>query len=140
MRNDQLGWRQRLIARFESFRPFSESEAWGLFRFAALGEAFGWTVLIAAIIIRHYRFPGYGFAIPVGGQIHGTLFVVYFGLLVGISSSLRWSWKRLFLGAVVGVIPFGTLVFEQWIARGRTAKVRQEFVYNTLLSMINIGA
>jgi len=117
----------RLLKKWEATRPFSEAEAWGLFRLAALGEAFGWTVLIIGVAIERYRLPGQRIAIPIAGQIHGTLFLVYFGVLLATYSSLRWSRSKFLLALVVGVPPYGTLVFEQiaaWQRRHHRSRVQ----------------
>ena len=122
--------------KLESIRLFTETEAWGLFRAAAIGEAFGWTVLITGITIQHYHLPGYSFAVPVAGQIHGILFLIYFGILIAVYSSLRWPRKRFLAAVLVGIIPIGTLVFEQWLARKHHRKSRQIYFCSLVLANI----
>lgn len=127
------------LSKIEAVRPFSEPEAWALFRLAALGEAFGWAVLITGILIRHYDLPGRNIAVPIAGQVHGTLFLIYFGLLIPIYASLRWSRTLFFTATVVGVIPFGTLVLEQWLAHGRH-RARRQSLLNIYLFRATIDA
>ncbi len=105
-----------LLSRLEAIRPFTEDEAWTLFKIAALSEAAGWTLLIAGILVRHYGWPGRNIAVPITGQIHGTIFLAYFGVLLTVYSSLRWPRRKFLLAALAGVPPFGTLIFEQWAA------------------------
>jgi integral membrane protein len=124
------------LNRIETVRPFTEGEAWGLFRIAALGEAVGWTMLISGILINRYHLPGYSFAIPIAGQVHGTLFIIYFAALLATYSSLRWPRKKFLMAAAAGVIPYGTLVFEQWAARTRKYKHSQEFFCSTVLATV----
>ena len=65
----------------EATKPFTEREAWGLFRLAAFGEAFGWTILILGVAINRYNLTGAKYALPIAGQIHGSLFLIYCGYI-----------------------------------------------------------
>lgn len=122
-----------LLDRLESIRPFTEREAWGLFRLAALSEAFGWTILIAGILINRYRWPGADMAIPIAGQVHGTFFLIYFGVLIATYTSLRWSRQKFLVAVLVGIPPYGTLLFEQWAARARSQRLRRIYFRSVLL-------
>jgi integral membrane protein len=119
-----------LLRKLEASHPFTEQEAWGLFRLAAIGEAVGWTVLITGILIRKYKLPGHTFAVILAGQIHGTLFIVYFGILIATYSSLGWSRKKFLLAVLVGVPPYGTLLFEQWAMHLRRTEFWQTHLYS----------
>jgi integral membrane protein len=112
-----------LLNKLESMRPFTENEAWGLFRIAAISEAFGWTTLITGILIRHYNWPGSNIAVPIAGQIHGTIFLAYFGILIATYSSLRWSRKKFLVAVLAGIPPYGTLLFELWASSLRRNKL-----------------
>jgi len=101
-----------LIERFESYRTFTTNEAWGIFKVTALAEAVGWTMLITGLAINHFNLPGSTIAVPIAGQIHGTIFIVYFMALIFIYPSLRWSKSKTTLAFAAGVIPYGTLIFE----------------------------
>lgn len=105
---------RELIQKFEASRPFTEDEAWLLFRIAAIGEACGWTLLISGILIGKYLTPHSNTAVLLAGQTHGMLFMIYLVAAVGLYPSLGWSrWRALFaLG--FSVPPFGTLAFERW--------------------------
>jgi integral membrane protein len=111
--------RQQYAKRIESAQFFTDGEAWNLFRLAAFGEAFGWTLLISSLVFKHYVTPGNNIAIDIAGQIHGTLFLIYIAAAVVLHPSLRWSPKRTLIAGLVSVPPYGTLVFEQWVARQR---------------------
>lgn len=113
------------LDKLEAVKPFAEPDAWVAFKAAALAETFGWTLLICALLIRHYHWPGYSFAVPVAGQIHGIFFLAYFGVLIAMYTSLRWSRRKFLAGILVGVPPYGTLVFEQWAARVRQRDQRR---------------
>lgn len=108
-----------LLQKWESFRPFTEQEAWNLFRLAAIGEAVGWTLLITGIAIEHFHLPGQDYAVAIAGQIHGLLFFAYFGALTAGYSSLRWPRWQMLIGLAAGVPPYGSIIFEQWAARAR---------------------
>lgn len=128
----------RLLRWFESSRPFTESEAWALFRIAAIGEAAGWTLLIAGIVISRYITPGNDTAVIIAGRTHGMIFFGYLVAAVGLYPSLGWSrWRALFALAF-SVPPYGTLVFEQWAVRKRRNSgfktYRHFLLYNAILT------
>lgn len=108
-----------VFRRFEAARPFTEAEAWLLFRIAAIGEACGWTLLIAGILIGKYLTPGNDAAVIIAGQTHGMLFFGYMAAALGLYPSLGWSRWRGIAALVAGVPPYGTLVIEQWAAHKR---------------------
>ena len=130
----------KLFQRFETARPFTEDEAWLLFRIAAMGEACGWMLLIAGVGIERYITPGNNAAMVIAGQIHGTIFLCYLAAAAVLYPSLGWSrWRALFALAF-SVPPFGTLVFEQWAAhKRRNAGFRtyqQYLLYNVWLALV----
>jgi integral membrane protein len=111
--------RNQYAKRVESAQFFTDAEAWNLFRLAAFGEAFGWTLLISSLVFKHYITPGNNIPIDIAGQIHGTIFLIYIAAVVVLHPSLRWSPKRTLIAGLVSVPPYGTLVFEQWAAHKR---------------------
>ncbi len=127
----------RVLRRFEAAQPFTEADAWLLFRLAAYGEAVGWALLLAGMAISHYLTPGNDTAVLLAGQTHGMLFLAYLAAAVGLYPSLGWSRLRSLFALAFGVPPFGTLVFELWAARRRHnagfKTYRQYLLYNRLL-------
>jgi integral membrane protein len=126
------------LRRFEAARPFTEADAWLLFRIGAVAEACGWTLLITGILIGRYVTPGDNTAVIIAGQIHGMLFFGYLAAALVLYPSLGWSrWRALFALAF-SVPPYGTLVFEQWAAGRRSAhgfrSYRHFLVYNFVLA------
>lgn len=101
------------LQRLEALKPFTEREAWNLYRAAALAEAFGWTILIIGILWRGTNLPGHKIAVPIAGNIHGSIFLIYFAVLLATYSSLGWSRLKFVIAAGAGVPPYGTLIFEQ---------------------------
>jgi integral membrane protein len=127
-----------LLRRFEAARPFTEAEAWMLFRIAAFGEVVGWTLLITGIALKRYVLHGNDVPVHIAGQIHGMLFFVYLVAALGLYPSLGWSrWRTLFALAA-SVPPYGTLLIEQWAAyvrRNNGFKTYRHFlVYTTLMA------
>ncbi len=100
------------IDKLESKKQFTPSEAWKLFRLAALSEAIGWSILILGILIKYYNLPGHTIALPIAGQIHGMIFIAYFMILLLIYSSLQWNLTKVLISFCAGVIPYGSLLFE----------------------------
>ena len=109
----------KTIRRFETVRPFTEAEAWLLFRIAAVAEAAGWTLLIAGIIADRYVPHDGSSMLLLAGRMHGMLFLLYCLASVGLYPSLGWPrWRA--LGALAfSVPPYGSLLFEQWAAAKR---------------------
>ncbi len=110
---------KRVIQKFESLRPFTEEEAWLLFRLGAYAEALGWTMLISGIAIERYITPGNDTAVLIAGQTHGMLFFGYLVAALGLYPSLGWSRWRGLMALAASVPPFGTLVFEVWVSQQR---------------------
>jgi integral membrane protein len=98
---------------------FQENEAWALFKFTAIGEGFGWALLLYGIFSPHYHLPGYTFMLPLGGSIHGMLFLAYLGVVLAGFTSLNWSWPKALLAVFLSVVPFATWVFESYCASKR---------------------
>jgi integral membrane protein len=130
----------KLLSGLESIQPFPESEAWKLYRLAAYCEAFGWTVLLVGIAVHHWQLPGKGIAIPIAGQVHGTLFLIYFGILAATYTSLRWSRLKFLVAILAGVPPYGSLLFEQWTARTRRNRLSKQHYRTILFSTITQSA
>jgi integral membrane protein len=108
-----------LIKSYENFTPFTEAEAWGLFRIAAFAEAIGWSLLIIGILLGQYVFVGSRVPVAIAGRVHGTLFLMYIAASILLYPSQRWSKKRTIIAGFASVPPFGSLMFEQWAAHMR---------------------
>jgi integral membrane protein len=125
---------KNLLQKFEAARPFTENEAWLLFRIAAFAEAIGWTLLIAGIAISKYITPGNDTAVLLAGQSHGMIFFGYLAAAAGLYPSLGWSrWRALFALAF-SVPPYGTLVIEQYAVYRRHKTQQQFLLYNLLVT------
>jgi integral membrane protein len=109
----------RFIRAYQNFQPFSDREAWALFRLAAFGEAIGWSLLIFGIICRTYIIPGSNVFVAVGGRIHGMLFFAYIAAVLAFAPSMRWPLPQTLLGGLMSVPPYGSLLFEMIISRQR---------------------
>jgi integral membrane protein len=98
---------------------FTDREAWSVFRFAAISEAVGWSLLISGIALKRYVLHGNNAAVEIAGQIHGIIFLSYIVAVLAVCRSLRWSPKKTIVAGLASVPPYGTLVFEQWAAHKR---------------------
>ena len=103
-----------MLSRYYSFKPFTEAEAWTLFKLAAYGEALGWTILITGMALGHFLHSG--LPVLIAGQFHGVLFLIYFAAAALLSPSLSWPPKRILTAIISGVPPYGSLIFELWQA------------------------
>jgi integral membrane protein len=113
---------ESLLSKYESFTPFTEPEAWGLFRIAAIAEAVGWTLLIIGILLGQYVFVGSEIPVTIAGRVHGMLFLLYITATVLLSPSQGWSKSRTIIAGVASVPPYGSLIFEQWAAYKRNRR------------------
>ncbi len=110
---------KNLPKRYKEFTPFTDGEAWFLFKIAAFAEAFGWTLLISGILCQKFITPGSKIPVLITGQIHGMLFLIYIVAAVVCSPSLGWSIKRTLMAGLFSVPPYGSLLFELWASSQR---------------------
>ncbi len=104
---------------YKDFKPFTEKEAWMLFRIAAISEAVGWTLLIIGVLCRNLPVSWNEIPVQYAGHIHGILFLVYLVAVIVLSPSLGWSWFRIIIAGACSVPPYGSLAYEQWSAQHR---------------------
>jgi integral membrane protein len=104
---------------YQNFRPFTDQEAWMLFRLAAFGEALGWSLLIIGILIDQTSVSWHEIPVKITGQLHGIFFLVYLAAALVLSPSLGWSWLRAIFAGIASVPPYGSLLFEMWSAHNR---------------------
>jgi integral membrane protein len=109
----------RILKQYEQFKPFTELEAWAIFRLAAFAEAAGWTLLISGILISKYLMPGNNIAVQLAGHTHGIFFLTYIVAVIGLYPSQSWSRRRTIIAGLASVPPYGSLIFEQWAAHQR---------------------
>lgn len=100
--------------KYKSFTPFFDSEAWMLFKLAAIAEAVGWTLLISGILSKRFLFHSNDLSVQVTGRLHGTLFIIYIVAALVLAPSLRWTLPRTILAGLSSVPPYGSLLFEMW--------------------------
>lgn len=123
---------------YMSFKPFTEAEAWMLFRIAAIGEAVGWTLLIIGVLCRNLPVSWNEMPVQYAGHIHGILFLIYIVAVLVLSPSLGWSWFRILVAGACSVPPYGSLAYEQWSAQHRNLrsfKVLQKLLVYKRLSI-----
>ena len=125
-----------LLQKLERLQPFTDQEAWTLFKLAAVGEAVGWSLLIAGILCQRFITPGNNDAVLIAGQIHGTIFLIYLAAVVVLYSSLHWSRKRTIVAGLASIPPYGSLLFEQWAAHQRRSAALQTYREVTVRAII----
>ena len=92
---------------------FTDKEAWGIYRLAAVFEFIGWSLLIGAIIYRRFDMPFDDAAVTIAGRMHGVFFLTYFLVVFATFRSMGWGWWRLLGALAAGVPPFTALIFEK---------------------------
>lgn len=129
-----IRYAQKLLRGYKNWRPFTEPEAWAIFRVAAFAEAIGWTMLILGVLFRNNVAVSWN-EVPVqmAGRVHGGLFMLYIIAVLVLSPSLGWSWFRILIAGACSVPPYGSLVYEQWSAQHRKltnfSKVKAAAIY-----------
>jgi len=118
-----------VYARYQAFTPFSDAEAWLLFKLAAFAEATGWTLLITGIVLHDYLWVGNQYSIPIAGRIHGTLFLLYIAAVLVLAPSLRWRFWQTLLAGACSVPPYGSLLYELFTASQRKATDRKNLTW-----------
>lgn len=53
----------------------------------------------------YYNTPGPNKSV---GMVHGLLFVAYCFMVLNVGINLKWNWKKIGLGLLASIIPFGT--------------------------------
>lgn len=128
-----LSW----LDKYEQFCPFTEAEAWGIFRLAAIAEAVGWSLLISGILIGKYLTPHSSVAVQIAGHTHGIFFLMYITAVIVLYPSQGWSRRHTVVAGIASVPPYGTLLFEQWAAHKRNRQNLQRHLtlmtYNKLI-------
>ncbi len=95
---------------------FSDAEAWAIYRFFAIAEAIGWTMLIGAIVYRYFDLPAYEAVVSIAGRLHGIIFSLYFLFVLVTARSMEWGLWRIGGALAAGIPPYTGLVFEQIMA------------------------
>jgi len=98
---------------------FTDAEAWAVFRFFAILEAVGWTLLIGAIVYRALGLPEAPSVISFAGHLHGIGFGFYFLFVFLTARSMEWRWGYVTTAVIAGMPPYGSLVFEQIVGARR---------------------
>ena len=82
------------------------------FRYVALAEATSFLILLVVAYVVHSEG-----GVNVMGPLHGTLFLAYVVIALGVRPAAGWTGKQT-LGVLVGaVLPFGGFVVDRWLAR-----------------------
>jgi integral membrane protein len=66
-------------------------------------------------------------AVDIAGQVHGTIFLIYIVSVFVFCASLRWTRRQTVIAALASIPPYGTLVFEKYMAHKRhTAALKSQ--------------
>ncbi len=103
---------RKMHSGYKKFQPFTDDEAWLLFKIAAFGEAIGWSLLIVGVYCKSLSVAWHDIPVAIAGRIHGTLFLVYIVAVLVLSPSLRWSLPRILLAGLCSVPPYSSLMYE----------------------------
>ena len=86
-------------------------------RITGLLEGLSYLVLLGIAMPLKY-FAGMPETVRVVGSLHGALFILFFIFVAEVTVRRSWwSLKFWACAALASVVPFGTFVFDRWLAR-----------------------
>lgn len=93
-----------------------------VFRAAAVAEMATWALLILAMVL---KYSGATEALmPLGGGLHGFVFLCYVVVVVAVWIDAHWSPARGLLALASSAVPFATVPFERAMERRGTPASR----------------
>ncbi|MEM9135462.1 MAG: DUF3817 domain-containing protein [Actinomycetota bacterium] len=97
-----------------------------MLRLVSVTEATSYLALLVATAVKETG--GSEIGVTVLGPIHGVLYLVFVGLVLGARNELEWSLVRTVLALIIGSLPFGGFWIDRnWLApHGRTGPVGPE--------------
>lgn len=94
------------------------------FRFVASFEAFTWLGLLIGMGFKYLPEDGNELGVKIFGPLHGAAFLLYVPVAGWTIYRLRWGFFTAVAAIVASLRPFGTFLFERWVARtGRLAEL-----------------
>jgi len=88
------------------------------FRWVAYLEGISFLLLLGVAMPLKYAY-GQPLMVQIVGWIHGILFTAYAALLATVSSDLGWPARKVALGLLASVLPFGPFVFDRTLRKHR---------------------
>jgi len=94
------------------------------FRFVALLEAVTWVGLLVGMAFKYLPADGNEIGVKIFGPLHGAAFLLYLPVAAWTIYRLRWGFFTGVVAILASVPPFGTFIFERWVAHtGRLAEL-----------------
>lgn len=93
------------------------------FSFVASFEALTWLGLLIGMAFKYLPADGSELGVKIFGPLHGAAFLLYVPVAAWTIYRLRWGFFTGAAAIVASLPPFGTFLFERWVARtGRLAE------------------
>lgn len=87
------------------------------FRIVAFLEGCSFLLIGITMILKYkYEMPGPNYVV---GMVHGLLFILYSALLLNVAVVYKWSIRKVGLGFLASLIPFGTFYADKRLFRGK---------------------
>lgn len=94
------------------------------FRFVASLEALTWLGLLVGMAFKYLPADGNELGVKIFGPLHGAAFLIYVPVAAWTIYRLRWGFFTGVAAIIASLPPFGTFLFERWVARtGRLAEL-----------------
>ena len=76
-------------------------------------EAISYVLLLIATFLKYAV--SYELGVKVVGPIHGVLYLIFVAVILMWFRKLNWSFKRAIIAIVLGSVPGGGFLVDQWI-------------------------
>lgn len=76
-------------------------------------EAISYVLLLIATFLKYAV--SYELGVKVVGPIHGVLYLIFVAVILRWFRKLSWSFKRAIIAIVLGSVPGGGFLVDQWI-------------------------
>lgn len=86
------------------------------FRLIAFLEGCSFLLIGFTMILKYkYEMPGPNYIV---GMVHGLLFILYIFMLLQVTYIYKWSFRKLSLGFIASLVPFGTFYADRkWFSK-----------------------
>ena len=74
-------------------------------------------ILLLGIAMPLKYFAGMPQAVKVTGMAHGILFLLYIAVLINASIAYKWSVKKIAIGFIASLVPFGPFYLDRMLEK-----------------------
>ena len=91
--------------------------------FQKTGMAEGVSLLLLLFVAMPLKYlAGKPEAVKYVGWVHGVLFIAFIATIAYLYFSKHLSFKKAVIAFIAAFLPFGTFIFNRWLAKGQSAE------------------